>query len=143
MLKVEWYSIFMFTTVFDILVELKVFLGRFDARTLMKLSIKEGRVDIQEHNGKGEHSSPKFDASKYPTGSVFDCRPGSDHHEDVWFDFMADCGDGFDSSYQVARMLAQPRLPVKIKGETTRVLPRGSFLVIGGDLAYPQPDQEK
>ena len=54
--------------------------------------------------------------------------------EDVWFDFMADCGDGFDSSYSVARMLSQPNL--RVGGLN---LQRGKILLIGGDLAYPNP----
>ncbi len=31
-----------------------------------------------------------------------------------WFDFMADCGDGWNPSYAIARALAQPRLPVRL-----------------------------
>jgi hypothetical protein len=66
---------------------------------------------------------------------------------------MADCGDGFNSSYQIARVLAQPQLevdwtedfmetnPLKQKC-TKRILPRGQALVIGGDLAYPRPEPQ-
>ena len=57
--------------------------------------------------------------------------------EELWFDFMADCGDGFDSSYSIARMLSQPNL--RVGG---RNLQRGKILVIGGDLAYPNPTKE-
>ena len=77
--------------------------------------------------------------------------------EELWLDFMADCGDGFNSSYQIARTLAQPTLEVdydetveptgspgrrrKPKVKRRKVtLPRGDALVIGGDLAYPHPD---
>lgn len=54
--------------------------------------------------------------------------------EDFWFDFMADTGDGGNSSYAVARLLAQPSIRIK-SGGTKRTLPRGDLLVIGGDLA--------
>lgn len=54
--------------------------------------------------------------------------------EDFWFDFMADTGDGGNSSYAVARLLAQPSICIK-SGGTKRTLPRGDLLVIGGDLA--------
>lgn len=137
----SWYSILLFNTVFDILIELKIFIGRFDARTLMQPAVK--------HNNAKKNSELDFDPSDYPSGSVFDCRPTSGDgcsgdREELWFDFMADCGDGFDSSYQVARMLAQPSLPVKLRGSASaRVLPRGNFLVVGGDLAYPHPTEER
>jgi hypothetical protein len=50
--------------------------------------------------------------------------------KDLWFDFMADTGDGGNSTYSVARLLAQPSLKMgKIE------LPRGDLLIIGGDLA--------
>lgn len=50
--------------------------------------------------------------------------------DDLWFDFMADTGDGGNSTYSVARLLAQPFLKMgKLE------LPRGRLLIIGGDLA--------
>lgn len=72
--------------------------------------------------------------------------------DEVWLDFVADCGDGFDSSYQVARFLAQPVLEVESSSNCrkdgkqekqpneTRMLPRGDVLIVGGDLAYPHPN---
>lgn len=52
-------------------------------------------------------------------------------HE-VWFDFLADTGDGWRSTYAVASLLAQPELLVR-----EHVLPRGRFLIMGGDEVYP------
>ena len=57
------------------------------------------------------------------------------HHDDasdLWFDFVADVGDGFDATYSVASLLAAPHLDVG--GES---LPRGRLLVLGGDEVYP------
>jgi hypothetical protein len=54
--------------------------------------------------------------------------------EDLWFDFVADTGDGGNSSYTVARLLAQPSIQTVIGG-SMHTLPRGKLLVIGGDLA--------
>jgi hypothetical protein len=54
--------------------------------------------------------------------------------KELWFDFMADTGDGGNSTYSVARLLAQPSLTV---GDLK--LPRGHLLIVGGDLAYPNP----
>ncbi|GMI09203.1 hypothetical protein TrRE_jg2669, partial [Triparma retinervis] len=73
-------------------------------------------------------------------GCVFD---ESSSSPELWFDFMADCGDGFNSSYQVARVLADPNLTVLTHDRGDRkTLPRGEFLVIGGDLAYPDPSPD-
>lgn len=54
--------------------------------------------------------------------------------EDFWFDFMADTGDGGNSSYAVARLLAQPGIRVS-RSDRSLTLPRGDLLLIGGDLA--------
>lgn len=54
--------------------------------------------------------------------------------DDLWFDFMADTGDGGNSSYSVARLLAQPSLRVRLNNSKV-TLPRGKLLLIGGDLA--------
>ncbi|WBQ04011.1 metallophosphoesterase [Kribbella sp. CA-293567] len=61
----------------------------------------------------------------------------ADHYqhgtEELWFDFVADLGDGFDATYTVASLLAAPELePV----DGLR-LPRASLLVMGGDEVYP------
>ena len=50
----------------------------------------------------------------------------------LWLDFVADLGDGFDATYAVAYLLAQPNLVVD-----GHALPRGSALVMGGDEVYP------
>jgi hypothetical protein len=53
----------------------------------------------------------------------------------VWIDFVADTGDDHDVSVAVGRMLfAEYRL---LLADTSRVLPRGDILLIGGDTAYP------
>jgi hypothetical protein len=56
---------------------------------------------------------------------------GADRDE-LWFDFVADLGDGFDSTYSVAYLLAQPSLTVD-----GHELPRGKVLMMGGDEVYP------
>lgn len=57
-------------------------------------------------------------------------QPGTDG--ELWLDYVADLGDGFDATYSVAHLLAQPQLTV---GE--HVLPRGQVLLMGGDQVYP------
>ncbi|MEV4760580.1 metallophosphoesterase [Micromonospora sp. NPDC049559] len=50
----------------------------------------------------------------------------------LWLDYVADLGDGFNATYSVAYLLAQPELTV----DGVR-LPRGDLLVMGGDQVYP------
>ncbi len=53
---------------------------------------------------------------------------------ELWLDFTADGGDGFDATYSVAYLLAQPALEVDSLDDP---LPRGRVLVLGGDQVYP------
>ena len=52
--------------------------------------------------------------------------------DELWFDFVADVGDGFDATYSVASLLAAPKLDID-----GTPLPRGELLVLGGDQVYP------
>ena len=52
---------------------------------------------------------------------------------DFWFDFLADTGDGWNSTYAMARLASQPEIQLP----NTPVLPRGRFLMLGGDEVYP------
>jgi hypothetical protein len=52
--------------------------------------------------------------------------------EEFWFDYIADVGDGFNSTYTMAYYLTEPTLP--LGGENTKP---GQILVFGGDEVYP------
>ena len=49
-------------------------------------------------------------------------------------DYVADVGDGFDATYSIAYLLAQPSLPLD-----GQILRRGQALVMGGEQVYPTP----
>ncbi|KUL32410.1 metallophosphoesterase [Actinoplanes awajinensis] len=51
---------------------------------------------------------------------------------ELWLDYVADLGDGFDATYSIAWLLAQPQLTVD-----GAALPRGRLLLMGGDQVYP------
>ncbi|WP_108883243.1 metallophosphoesterase [Anderseniella sp. Alg231-50] len=55
-----------------------------------------------------------------------------DEDEAIWFDYAADTGDGFNSTFSVAYSLAQDSLELD-QHQTER----GSLLVMGGDQVYP------
>jgi hypothetical protein len=52
--------------------------------------------------------------------------------DELWFDYVADLGDGFDATYSIAYLLAQPTLTVD-----GHELPRSDLVVMGGDQVYP------
>ncbi|HZM84648.1 MAG TPA: hypothetical protein VFC19_53685 [Candidatus Limnocylindrales bacterium] len=52
--------------------------------------------------------------------------------EELWLDYIADLGDGFDATYSMAYLLAQDNVEVN-----DGVLPRGQVVVLGGDQVYP------
>jgi hypothetical protein len=57
----------------------------------------------------------------------------------VWVDFVADLGDGFDSTYAIAYLLSRPELDIRDAGK----LPRGQVLIMGGDQVYPTATHEE
>ena len=57
---------------------------------------------------------------------------------ELWLDYVADSGDGFDATYSVAYLLAQPSLPVD-----GHDLPRGQVLIMGGDQVYPTASMDQ
>ncbi|KAK9835056.1 hypothetical protein WJX81_007542 [Elliptochloris bilobata] len=174
-----WYSgtsADMYRTIFDLAVSLKLFLGRFDMRTM------------QAATGVGMRGPPREG-----DGFTFEHLAA---RKELWLDFCADTGDGGDPTYAVARAMAAPLLHVRVpprmplpppdsavasaainghappaagvcdsgsesssgldtprcssgasaspsdRGGGVRVLPRGEALVLGGDLAYPNPSNE-
>ncbi|WNG42567.1 metallophosphoesterase [Archangium minus] len=58
-------------------------------------------------------------------------------NEDFWLDYVADTGDGWNSTYAVARLMALPSLEVKDPENQPHTLERGRILVLGGDQVYP------
>lgn len=58
--------------------------------------------------------------------------------EELWLDYTADLGDGWDSTYAIASLLAQDALT--LDGE---ILPRGRVLIMGGDEVYPTATREE
>ncbi|HEY8474931.1 MAG TPA: metallophosphoesterase [Natronosporangium sp.] len=59
-------------------------------------------------------------------------------HGELWLDYVADCGDGFNATYSVAYLLGQPSLTVD-----GHQLPRGQVLIMGGDQVYPTASMQE
>jgi hypothetical protein len=74
---------------------------------------------------------------------VHDERPGGSDEAELWFDFVADVGDGFNATYTIAYLLGQDTLEVAGLDGVDKVLPRGHFLMVGGDEIYPTPTAQR
>jgi hypothetical protein len=59
--------------------------------------------------------------------------------DELWLDYVADLGDGFDATYSIAYLMAQKEL-TPVDGEA---LPRASVVVMGGDQAYPTASSQQ
>ena len=59
-------------------------------------------------------------------------------------DYVADLGDGWDSTYAVASLLASPSLTLSLRDGSTGPVKteRGRLLVMGGDEVYPTASRE-
>jgi hypothetical protein len=55
---------------------------------------------------------------------------------ELWLDYVADVGDGWNSTYAVAYHLSQPKLSMNYEGKRYDTV-RGRALVFGGDEVYP------
>jgi hypothetical protein len=58
-------------------------------------------------------------------------------NECIWIDYVADLGDGFNSTYSIAYLLGKEEL--EFEGE---IIPQGNFLIMGGDQVYPTPSKD-
>ena len=66
-------------------------------------------------------------------------RIAADENGAYWIDYVADVGDGFESTYAIAYLLAQDSLDVRGAGR----LRHGEVLIMGGDQCYPQATREE
>jgi hypothetical protein len=57
----------------------------------------------------------------------------------LWLDYVADLGDGWNTTYTVAWLLAADELKLDWDGETYAT-ERGQILIMGGDQVYPVPN---
>lgn len=63
----------------------------------------------------------------------------NENKKEMWFDYISDVGDGFDSTYTMAYYLARPQLsfPLLDNDQITYSTNQGDILIFGGDEVYP------
>ncbi|PYT00914.1 MAG: hypothetical protein DMF63_04405 [Acidobacteria bacterium] len=83
-----------------------------------------------------------FDYSKHviPGKIDFEVDKSKDDRKEIWIDYAADVGDGFNPTYAVAYYLSQPELQL---ADVERPLPRGEILFFGGDGVYPTANAKR
>lgn len=105
----------------------------FDPGVLARSAVQVGLANVF-----GRHSDTRLiEALASQPQGVFDY---SRETGDFWLDFVADIGDGWNSTYSVAHALAQPELVVEGPGGPVRTC-AGRVLVFGGDQIYPYPSR--
>jgi len=86
-----------------------------------------------------------IEALAAPQATLIDCSREEDGRpiEELWMDFVADSGDGFNSTYAIASAVGRPSLTVRGPGGVEHATRRGRILVFGGDQVYPTASRER
>jgi hypothetical protein len=73
--------------------------------------------------------------------------PGADafpiEGDPLWIDYIADVGDGWNSTYTMAWLLAQDPERLDPPGRALKGTERGSVLIFGGDEVYPRASADE
>lgn len=113
----------------------------YDPRQLFKTARQTAISEII-----GEYADPRlraadtgggrfYDYSLKLRATKYDFEPvENEAREEIWIDYIADVGDGWNSTYAVAMSLAQPQ--IRVEG-AEKNLERGEILFFGGDAVYP------
>ena len=89
-----------------------------------------------------------FDYTHHHEDKGDHCEPTNRPRTNIWIDYVADVGDGWNSTYEIARRLAAPTLDVAFKDSNGNVkgvyaTQRGALLILGGDEVYPSASRKE
>jgi hypothetical protein len=155
---VGWYAQQLFATGLDLLVSTKLS-SSHDVRMLNALQRRHRPLIINRSgNDKDKEKEKVGDGPDEASRNVpppfrpppwityeDESETSGKERDDLWFDFVADIGDGFDSCYTITYLQTRPELNVtdpdhlyQKNGGSVKTF-RGDVLLLGGDLAYPVP----
>jgi len=118
--------------------------GWFDPAQLIQTAI---RVLISSLFGEFADRREAFAAANPIKDDKLDerCDYSATPDGDLWVDYVADTGDGWNPTFAIAQLLAAKQLHPRASagGEAIEAgLPRAQVLVLGGDQVYPTASQE-
>lgn len=109
--------------------------GWFDPQVLAQTALHMTMANVF-----GRHSDARLiEALANQPQGVFDY---SDAPGEFWLDYVSDIGDGWNSTYGVARAIALPALDADSADDTRHRTQRGNVLIFGGDEVYPYPTRD-
>jgi hypothetical protein len=79
----------------------------------------------------------EFEATSTPAG-----QHDYSNEPEIWIDYVSDLGDGWNSTFSVASLLARKSLPLAGSRGTYETR-RGRLLIFGGDAVYPTPHRHE
>ncbi len=112
--------------------------GWYDPRVLAHTAYQVAIANVF-----GRHSDTRLiEALASQPQAEFNYSQSKGQTGDFWLDYVADIGDGWNSTYAVADAIARPELALEHRGvpEATRA---GRVLVFGGDEVYPYPSRRE
>lgn len=123
---VNWFDIGQLADTGIKVVLSSIFGTRSDSRLVQ--AIAAGRIRIFDYtfHYNDINDEPLIDESK--------------PRDDIWIDYIADTGDGWNSTYAVAYHSSQETLELKFNSERINTR-RGDLLIFGGDMIYPTPSR--
>ncbi len=105
--------------------EQKPMVGWFDVKQLASTGLKTA-LSMAFGN-----YADKREIQAFSDQGIFDFS----NNPELWVDYIADLGDGFNSTYTLAHLMSQESIKA---GQDT--LKRGNILIMGGDEVYPTPE---
>ena len=124
--------------------------GWFNVKQLARTGIQSAISDIF-----GNYAD-KRESQKVQDKPFYDLSKIDDKDGDFWFDYIADLGDGFNSTYTIAHLLANGNQVdnaltssndiivenIDAKADNDYILKKGKLLILGSDIVYPTPEIE-
>lgn len=64
---------------------------------------------------------------------------------EIWIDYVSDTGDGFNSTFSIAKLVSEQKLKLALKNELNNGVETqpGKIIIFGGDEVYPTPEMNQ
>lgn len=131
---VEWYSPpLLLKAAFEVVVS-TIFGQHADQRTVQALTAPAKIFDYSSGERRDIVIHPQVVSLE--SGSADTQRP-EQPPQDFWIDYIADIGDGWNSTYSVAWLATRPQSPFRDPKGVEHPTEQGRLIIFGGDQVYP------